>query len=151
MDKAKDLLQRFLELFGDRGDEECEHGGHCQDCDPCIKYDNLINETETYLKKLAQTENGTPSQDPVTEILQEVEGINPDAMFPTDMREAIIGYVERFGMQPVILLDKEKCMDILMKYGMPEDEAVDFFYFNTIGSWMGEGTPCFATIDKSLI
>jgi len=26
---------------------------------------------------------------------------------------------------------------------MTEDEAVDFFYFNQAGAWMGDTTPCF--------
>jgi hypothetical protein len=26
---------------------------------------------------------------------------------------------------------------------MTEDEAVEFFYFNQVGSWMGDTTPCF--------
>ena len=66
------------------------------------------------------------------------------------MKDAIIGTVERFGMQTLILLDRDQCIAILVKDVMTEDEAEDFFEYNTIGSWMGSGTPCFATLDKSL-
>ena len=30
-----------------------------------------------------------------------------------------------------------------MTWGMTDAEAVEYFEFNTIGSWMGEGTPIF--------
>ena len=85
----------------------------------------------------------------IDEFLEEVGDINPKAMYPTDMKDAIIGYVERFGMEPQILLDKEKCFECLMKEGMTYEEAVEFFEYNTIGAFMGEeGTPCFATLIK---
>jgi len=47
------------------------------------------------------------------------------------------------------LLDRDKCIDILIKRDrMSYEEADDFFEFNAVGSWMGEGTPCFATLIK---
>ena len=30
--------------------------------------------------------------------------------------------------------------------GMTEEEAIEFFYYNVVGSWMGEYTPCFSEI-----
>jgi hypothetical protein len=85
----------------------------------------------------------------IDEFLKDIGDLNPEAMYPTDMKEAIIGYVERFGMEPQILLDREKCIQCLIKDGMPEEDAEEFFEFNTIGSFMGElGTPCFATLVK---
>jgi len=87
---------------------------------------------------------------PVDKLLERISEINPEALYPTNMKNAVIGRVERFGMQPLILLDREKCIEILMDDGMDEDEAEEFFEYNTIGAWMGEGTPCFATIEKNL-
>jgi hypothetical protein len=85
----------------------------------------------------------------IEEFLEDMEEINPQAMYPTDMKEAIIGYIERAGMQPQILLDREKCIHILMKDGMTQEDAEEYFEFNTIGSFMGEeGTPCFTTLIK---
>jgi hypothetical protein len=50
-------------------------------------------------------------------------------------------------MHKVVLYDTSKCIDILMKRDkMTEEEAIEFFYYNVIGSWMGEYTPCFAEI-----
>ena len=81
-------------------------------------------------------------------LLEDISTINPDAKYPTDMKSAIIGYVERIGMTPVILLDKDKCLSILMTDGMTYEEAIEFFDYNTFGAIMGEGTPCFATLCK---
>lgn len=32
--------------------------------------------------------------------------------------------------------------------GMSLEDAEEFFEFNVIGSWVGDGTPCFATLIK---
>jgi hypothetical protein len=88
---------------------------------------------------------------PVDELLEQAAEINPEALYPTDMKKAVIGIVERCGMQPLVLLDRDKCIDILMEQGMDEDDAEEFFEVNTLGSWMGEGTPCFATLCGDLL
>lgn len=73
--------------------------------------------------------------------------INEEALYPTDLKEAIIGMVERSGMKPLILLDRKKCISIYMERDkMNEEDAEEYFDFNVIGSWVGEGTPCFATL-----
>ena len=41
-------------------------------------------------------------------------------------------------------LQHEKIIKILKKRdGMSEDEALEYFYYNIKGSYMGEGTPLF--------
>jgi len=83
----------------------------------------------------------------IDQFLEKMSEINDRALYPSDMKRAIIGYVERAGMQPQILLDQEKCIEILVNEGMGREEAEEYFEFNTIGSFMGdEGTPCFATL-----
>ena len=84
------------------------------------------------------------------EFLEQMSEINPHSLFPDNMKEAIIGYVERNNMEPQILLDREKCINILMNEdGMDQEEAMEFFDYNVLGSFMGEeGTPCFATLIK---
>ena len=63
--------------------------------------------------------------------------------------EAIIGFSERIGRTPVVAYDRDKCIDILVERdGMTYGEAVEFFDFNVIGSWMGEETPEFITLYK---
>ena len=72
---------------------------------------------------------------------------NPDYLMADGFDDAIVGTAERFGMHRVVLYDTTKCIDILMKRDkMTEEEAIEFFYYNVIGSWMGEYTPCFSEI-----
>jgi hypothetical protein len=57
--------------------------------------------------------------------------------------DCIIGTIERCGQPIIYCYDKVKVIDHLKSNGMTEDEAVEFFYFNQVGSWMGDTTPCF--------
>lgn len=83
----------------------------------------------------------------IDNFLEDIASINEEAQYPTDLKDAIIGRVERFGTPTLILLDREKCLQIFMERdGMTREDAEEFFEFNVIGSWVGEGTPCFATL-----
>jgi hypothetical protein len=87
--------------------------------------------------------------DAIEEFLEEFSEINDEALYPTDLKEAVIGMVERFGMSPLILVDRDKCISIFVERdGMTPADAEEFFEYNTIGSWVGDGTPCFATLIK---
>jgi hypothetical protein len=88
----------------------------------------------------------------IDEFLDSMSEMNPDSLYPSDMKEAIIGYVERAGMSPQILLSRKKCIDILVKRDkMSYETAEEYFSFNTIESFMGnEGTPCFATLKEDI-
>jgi len=92
----------------------------------------------------------------IEEVLDYINEMNPEALYPTDMGNAVIGVVERFGQDPLVLLDREKCIRILMgnmdddSEQMTREEAEEYFQYNTIGAWMGEGTPCFATLTEDL-
>jgi hypothetical protein len=57
--------------------------------------------------------------------------------------DCIAGVVTRFGMGPIICYDKEKIIKKLMKDGGSYEEAEEYFQYNQIGAWVGEGTPCF--------
>tara|TARA_R110000772_G_scaffold35493_3_gene85520 strand:+ start:3839 stop:4111 length:273 start_codon:yes stop_codon:yes gene_type:complete len=61
--------------------------------------------------------------------------------------EAIIGTGLKWtenGSVDVLVYDADKCVEILMERDdMEYDEAVEFFEFNTVGSYMGETTPIF--------
>lgn len=83
----------------------------------------------------------------IDRFLEDFSETNDRALYPSDMKKAVIGYVERAGMQPQILLDRKKCIGVLVEEGMSWEEAEEYFEFNTLGSFMGdEGTPCFATL-----
>jgi hypothetical protein len=91
------------------------------------------------------------SKTTINNFLDYMSEVNPEALYPTGLKEAVIGMVERFGLPPLILVDKTKCLEIFQKRdGMDLEEAKEFFDFNVIGAWMGEGTPCFATLKKDL-
>lgn len=62
--------------------------------------------------------------------------------------DCVIGIVERINMSPVLLYSRPKVIKRLMKDGMNRDEAEEFFEFNQLGAWIGEGTPAFATLGK---
>jgi hypothetical protein len=65
---------------------------------------------------------------------------------------AIIGICRRYGQEDVILYDEAKVIEILQKMDMDYEEAVEFYEFNIIGTWAGEGTPafCFRLTDVEL-
>ena len=71
---------------------------------------------------------------------------NEDAIIYPDMVEALIGMCEQFGRPPVAAYDFNKCIKILIDDGMDEDEAIDYFYYNTLGTWAGDSTPVFITM-----
>ena len=64
--------------------------------------------------------------------------------------KAFIGTtISAFGRKQVALYDYDKCIMILMNdNNWDEDEAIEWFNFNTIGSWVGEDTPIFVNMHK---
>ena len=69
---------------------------------------------------------------------------NEEALFADGYEEAIIGVAERCGQPTLVVYDGDKCIQILQERdGMSEDDAAEFFSFNTLGSWAGENTPLF--------
>ena len=65
--------------------------------------------------------------------------------------DAFIGVSERFGRSPIVAYDKDKCIQILIdRDGMDYEEAIEFFDFNVIGAWVGDGTPEFITVKDSM-
>jgi hypothetical protein len=60
-----------------------------------------------------------------------------------DLEPCFIGIVEQFGRPPIRCYDLDKVLAQYVQDGMTHEEAVEFFEFNVIGAWVGEGTPCF--------
>jgi len=59
-----------------------------------------------------------------------------------EFREALIGVGERAGGLKINIYDKQVVLDILMRY-MDEDDAVEHYYYNVLGSYLGDSTPIF--------
>ena len=70
--------------------------------------------------------------------------INEEMLFADGFDDALVGYIERAGMPSIACYDKYKCVDILAE-DMNHEEALEYFYFNVLGSYVGENTPCFLT------
>ena len=57
--------------------------------------------------------------------------------------EALIGIGNQFNT-PLAVYDIDKCLEILrFRDKMSEEEAVECFYFNVQGAYVGESTPVF--------
>tara|TARA_R110000868_G_scaffold177131_1_gene415429 strand:+ start:203 stop:442 length:240 start_codon:yes stop_codon:yes gene_type:complete len=52
--------------------------------------------------------------------------------------EAVIGFDER-SMR--LIYSVKKCIDILIEEGMEDEDALEHYYFNIEGAWVGEKTP----------
>jgi hypothetical protein len=55
--------------------------------------------------------------------------------------EAFVGVGRQFG-KPIAVYDRAKCIEILTR-DMSEEEAEEYFQFNTEGAYVGEQTPIF--------
>ena len=59
--------------------------------------------------------------------------------------DCVIGVLERFGMEPVVLYDKEKVLKKII--GLSGDgsyeDALEYYEFNQLGGWHGDKTPGF--------
>lgn len=58
--------------------------------------------------------------------------------------DCVIGVVERNGEEPILCYSTDLVIRKLMQEdGMSHEEAYEFFEYNQLGAYMGEGTPCF--------
>ena len=55
--------------------------------------------------------------------------------------DCVIGVAERCSKQPLLVYDREKIAESLMKDGCTYEEAQEHIDFNMAGAWVGEGTP----------
>ena len=75
---------------------------------------------------------------------EEVAEYNEEALIVDGFDKAIIGVAERINLGPVAAYDVETILEILMERDeMDYEEALEYFNYNIIGSWMGENTPVF--------
>ncbi len=58
--------------------------------------------------------------------------------------DCVIGILERYGMESIVIYDKEKVINQLMDEGIPTyEEALEFYEYNQLGAWLGDMTPGF--------
>jgi hypothetical protein len=66
---------------------------------------------------------------------------NEKALFIDGHDNAIIGTGQRCGQLALAVYDNSLIRDNLMKEGMDETDAIEFFEFNILGGWHGPNTP----------
>lgn len=79
---------------------------------------------------------------------EELAEQNEEMLFADGFDEALIGVVERCGQPTVALYDANRVLEILVREGATEEDALEHFQFNVLGAWMGDNTPAFATLVK---
>ena len=68
---------------------------------------------------------------------------DPEMMQMDGFDDCAVGTVSRFGMPSVLVYDLHKVIDKLISDGMSEEEAYEYYEFNMLGAWVGDGTPAF--------
>lgn len=80
---------------------------------------------------------------------EEIAEINPEALLCDGFDEAIIGIAERINLGPVVAYSVDKIIDIMVdRDGMTYEEAMEYYEYNILGSWMGDNTPIFITTNQ---
>lgn len=84
-------------------------------------------------------------------LLMNKKELDPEIMLLDGFDSCFVGTVGRIGQPDIACYDKSKCIQLLMDdTGMPYEDCLEYFYFNVIGAWVGDHTPCFiyaATLD----
>ena len=58
--------------------------------------------------------------------------------------DCLLGTMDRYGLPfPVLCYDLTKVINKMVKNGMTEEEANEYYHYNLIGAWVGDGTPVF--------
>ena len=77
-------------------------------------------------------------------IKEELSYINEQALFADGFDDGLIGIDQ---VNYVAVYDVDKCIDILKETsGMTQQEALEWFEFNTLGAYVGEYTPRFIKV-----
>ena len=90
----------------------------------------------------------------MTEVTELIENLGDEAVLMDGFDDCIIGVLERFGMDSIVLYDKQKVIEKLMKESNAPDElcdlameqALEYYEYNMLGSWIGERTPGFVIL-----
>jgi len=82
------------------------------------------------------------------EIVETLEGYSDESpllMEPrSDYDPCLVGIGYRFKDGPLAVYDINKVLKVLQtRDGMSEEGSEEFFQFNIVGSWVGDGTPMF--------
>jgi len=79
------------------------------------------------------------------EFLDHVAALGDEHLLMDGYNDCILGLAERFN-STYVLYDVGRVFKRLQAQGMTYEEAHEFWAFNQVGAWVGEGTPAFLTI-----
>lgn len=88
---------------------------------------------------MSESEND-PDNEPVT-IREMLSEENPEALFLSDMDDALIGYGGQHSKPQVAIYSASRIVNILVSEGAKRVDAVEHFDFNISCAWVGEHTP----------
>ncbi len=93
---------------------------------------------------------GTPSaRSWVDEQSQETIDSGGEGLLVMDeFNDCIVGIAERFH-DTFVVYDRTKVLARMMETGLSEEDALEHFYYNTVGAWVGAATPAFITFPPS--
>ena len=91
------------------------------------------------------------TSDEVLKYLEELGAENACLLEPrSDYDSCLVGVGYRFNDGPLAVYDLSKVMSVL-EADMTQEEAQEYFEFNTLGAWMGDGTPMFVELDSQVL
>jgi hypothetical protein len=79
----------------------------------------------------------------VEDPFEELAAVNPKALLADGLEDAYLGYVINTHHRSVAVYDAIKCVEVLMRDGMTEEEAEEYLEFNTFTAYVGENGPLF--------
>ena len=81
----------------------------------------------------------------ILETLEEYSDESPLFMEPrSDYDACLVGIGYRFSDGPLAVYDINKVLKVLQtRDGMSVEGSEEFFQFNIVGGWLGDGTPMF--------
>lgn len=71
----------------------------------------------------------------------QIELVENECLLSDGFDGALIGITD--GLNSVAVYDSNMCIEILIKEGMTEIDAIEHFYYNVAGSYVGDKTPVF--------
>lgn len=83
----------------------------------------------------------------IDESWDDLSKYNNEMLFLNDYSaNSLVGLLFKHETNIVAVYDDYLCVQSLIEEGMEEEEAIEYFEYNTRGSYVGENTPAFLTL-----
>lgn len=85
----------------------------------------------------------------MSEILEDLAELNPDALLADGLEDALVGYTLNTHHAHVAVYDYEKCVEVLVsRDGMTPEDAEEYLSFNTLCAYVGENGPLYVRLAR---